>query len=148
MLDCPEGGSMRETTVLSSMTTLLLAVSPLAFAWQAAPSPTPPASPAPAAASTPVPLPEDDYRPAQLLTGKRPQYPSKAARNRIQGTVVVRFEVDEEGKVKKARISRGIEDLNNAALDAVRAWKFRPAIKAGRPAQVTLEAPVTFELPQ
>ena len=141
---------MRETTVLSSMTALLLALSPAAFAWQTAPapSPAPPASPAPAAASTPAPLPEDDYRPAQLLKGKRPLYPPKAARNRIQGTVVVRFEVDEEGKVKKARISRGIEDLNNAALDAVRAWKFRPAIKAGRAVQVTLEAPVTFELPQ
>jgi protein TonB len=69
-------------------------------------------------------------------------------RNKIAGTVVVRFEVDEDGRVKKARISRGIEDLNQAALDAVRAWKFRPAVKAGQKVQVTLEAPVTFELPQ
>src|SRR5687767_5844294 len=112
---------MRETTVLSSMTALLLALSQPALSWQAAPSPAPTATPAPAAASTPAPSPEDDYRPAQLLTGKRPQYPAKAVRNKIAGTVVVRFEVDEEGKVKKARISRGIEELNNAALDAVRA---------------------------
>jgi periplasmic protein TonB len=139
---------MRETTVLSSMTALLLALGQPALAWQAAPSPAPTATPAPAAASTPAPLPEDDYRPAQLLTGKRPQYPAKAVRNRVAGTVVVRFEVDEEGKVKKARISRGIEELNNAALDAVRAWKFKPAVKAGQKVQVTLEAPVTFELPE
>jgi periplasmic protein TonB len=139
---------MRETTVLSSMTALLLALPPAGFAWQAAPSPSPSASAAPTASSTPAPLPEDDYRPAQLLTGKRPQYPAKAARNRIAGTVVVRFEVDEDGKVKKARISRGIEELNNAALEAVRAWKFKPAVKAGQKVQVTLEAPVTFELPE
>ena len=130
---------MRETPALSSMIALLLAMSPAALAWQTAASPAPPA---------PAVAPEDDYRPAQLLTGKRPVYPPKAVRNKISGTVVVRFEVDEDGKVKKARVSRGIEDLNQAALDAVRAWKFRPAVKAGQKVQVTLEAPVTFELPQ
>ena len=129
---------MRRTPALSSMIALLLGLSPAALAWQTAASPAPPATVAP----------EDDYRPAQLLTGKRPVYPPKALRNKIAGTVVVRFEVDEDGKVKKARISRGIEDLNQAALEAVRAWKFRPAVKAGQKVQVTLEAPVTFELPQ
>lgn len=139
---------MRETPALSGIIALLVAL-PITTLAQTAPSPAPTAAPAApvSAASTAAPS-DDDYRPAQIVTSKRPQYPRKAARNRIQGTVVVRFEVDEEGKVKKARISRGIEDLNEAALDAVRAWKFRPAIKAGRPVQVTLEAPVSFELPQ
>jgi protein TonB len=132
---------MRRTAALTSVIALLVAL-PLAAVAQ-----DPPARPKGAASPGP-PLAADDYRPAQLMTGKRPQYPAQAARNKIEGTVVVRFEVDEKGKVKKARISKGIEELNEAALDAVRAWKFKPAIKAGRPVEVTLEAPVNFELPQ
>ena len=133
---------MREAPVLSSLICLFLVFSSAVFAQTgAAASPAPVVSASPEAAT-------DEYRPAQLLTGKRPQYPVKAARKRVEGTVVVRFEVDDTGKVKKARISRGIDELNEAALEAVRAWKFKPAIKAGRAVQVTLEAPVTFELPQ
>lgn len=133
---------MHATAAVSSVIVLLVAMPLTALAWDQEASPITSASPVSPVATA------DDYRPAQLMTGKRPQYPARAARNRIEGTVVVRFEVDEEGKVKKARISRGIVELNDAALDAVRAWKFKPAVKAGRPVQVTLEAPVSFQLPQ
>lgn len=62
-------------------------------------------------------------------------YPEKAYVNRIPGTVRLRLYISDEGRVDKADVlaasPRG--HFEQAALDAVRATRFRPARKDGRP---------------
>jgi periplasmic protein TonB len=140
---------MRRPWTRISLIAFVVATAVAAVAQQPQAQPPPAGEPAagePAPSPVPVAGVADDYQPAKLLSSKRPQYPALAARNKIEGTVLVRFVVDTNGKVKDARVVQGIPDLHEAALESVRGWKFKPAIRAGRKAKVTLEAPVVFQL--
>jgi len=103
----------------------------------------------PAASPTPLPSPGilGDYdEPPRPLKIRQPKYPVEAFRRRVSGTVLLRVVIDAEGKVKDARVIRGIPELDAAALDAIKGWRFAPARKAGQPVQVTADAPVTFKV--
>lgn len=84
-------------------------------------------------------LPEALERPA-------PAYPDEARRAGIEGTVTVQALVDREGVVRDARVVRGIPPLDEAALRAVRQWRFRPAKSNGRPIAVWVAVPIRFSL--
>lgn len=78
----------------------------------------------------------------------RPEYPTLALRNRDEGSVTVEADVDATGAVTDARIvdrSRSRE-LDRAALDAVRAARFEPAVSGGRAVASTVRVPVDFRL--
>jgi protein TonB len=62
--------------------------------------------------------------------------------------LVVRIVVLPSGKAGAADIVRssGSGMLDQAALKAVRRWRFSPAQRAGRPVRATLNVPITFEL--
>jgi protein TonB len=62
-----------------------------------------------------------------------PVYPAKALKERVRGLVIVQVLVQEDGGVREVRIERGARaDLNEAALEAARHWRFEPARKDGR----------------
>ncbi|RLT96005.1 energy transducer TonB [Ketobacter sp.] len=67
-----------------------------------------------------------------------PQYPRKALFDRVEGWVVVEFTIGTQGEVKDARVvessPRGTFD--QAALDAVRRFRFKPRNIAGTPVEV------------
>lgn len=67
-----------------------------------------------------------------------PQYPRKALFDRVEGWVVVEFTIGTQGEVKSPRVvdanPRGIFD--QAALDAVRRFRFKPRSVAGTPVEV------------
>ncbi|WP_157722820.1 energy transducer TonB, partial [Stenotrophomonas pictorum] len=86
----------------------------------------------------PVPLP--DQSPA-------PTYPPAALRRGDSGTVVVQAVVDTRGVPLDVKIIQrsGSRDLDRAALDAVRNWRFQPAQSNGQPMQGTLEIPFDFK---
>jgi len=70
--------------------------------------------------------------PPQLVSFEKPEYPPIARRLRVQGEVVVAVLVDENGDVADARLERSIPQkvgINEAALDAARRAKYRPATK-------------------
>jgi TonB family protein len=77
-------------------------------------------------------------RPLQLISGAGPTYPSQAQTDRIEGEVVVRYDVTREGRVVNARIDSaqppGVFD--EAALATVRSWKYNPQIRDGEPQAV------------
>jgi len=56
-----------------------------------------------------------------------PEYPELAHRMKIAGTVKIKIVVNPNGLVKEARVVGGHPVLANAALDAVRKWRFEPA---------------------
>jgi TonB family protein len=59
--------------------------------------------------------------------------------------VLVRVIVAEDGTIKDAHIIRGVrDDLDQAALEAVKVWLFEPAHKDGKPVAVWSQIEVTF----
>jgi len=102
------------------------------------PLPPPPPPPAPVAASeAPMPLPGQT---------PPPDYPRRALRRGIEGTVMVRVDVGPDGVPTSVGISRssGSRELDRAALDAVDRWRFRPAMADGRPTVGSVVVPIEF----
>jgi protein TonB len=79
-----------------------------------------------------------------------PEYPAAAARTQEEGTVLVRVEVDANGMPTNVDIARrsSSRDLDRAAVEAVRQWRFNPAIKDGKKVAAVVEVPVEFKLQQ
>ena len=75
-----------------------------------------------------------------------PKYPIEARRDGIEGTVMVLALVGRDGSVEEVRIKHSIPVLDAAALEAVRRWKFTPAMTAGKPVAVWVGVPVKFTL--
>ncbi len=77
-----------------------------------------------------------------------PIYPRLARVNGWQGTVVLRVGVSAAGGTEWVRVRRssGFPALDQAALRAVKEWRFRPAVRDGAPAASQVEVPVRFRL--
>jgi periplasmic protein TonB len=86
--------------------------------------------------SPPVPL----YRPD-------PEYSDEARKAKLQGVVVVEVIVDEHGRVRDPKILQSLGlGLDEEAVKSVLTWKFKPAMRAGRPVAVTIDVHTTFRL--
>jgi TonB family protein len=84
----------------------------------------PPARPA----SPPATAPGAPVEPAVLVSKVDPEYPDAAIRARVEGSVVLEIGVDETGNVSDVQVTRGLPfGLSEAAAEAVRKWKYRPA---------------------
>lgn len=84
----------------------------------------------------------------RLLAGNpSPQYPPAALRAGIGGTVMVRAELDATGQPIDVDVIRrsGNRDLDRAAVQAVRKWRFEPAMRNGRGVASTVQVPVDFK---
>jgi TonB family protein len=71
--------------------------------------------------------------------------PERALRAGIQGMVILEITVDAEGGVKNPRILRSIPLLDEAALDAVRQWRYEPTLLNGQPVAVIMTVTVPFQ---
>ena len=108
--------------------------------------------PPPPSAPKPTPEPKKNVTVSGgVLTGKAiskppPAYPAIAKAARAQGTVVVQITVDESGRVVSASAISGNPLLQNAAVQAVRNWRFSPTMLTGQPVKVTGTVTVNFTL--
>ncbi len=84
--------------------------------------------------------------PPQLITMVEPIYPEMAIQSELEGVVGVRIGVDEFGNVVEARIVQSVPGLDQAAIDAVYQWKFRPAKQRDVAVPVRIFVPVRFTL--
>lgn len=76
-----------------------------------------------------------------------PQYSDAARKARFQGTVVLWTIVGPDGRARDLRVSRSLGmGLDEKAIEAVRQWKFTPALKDGRPVAVQINIEVNFRL--
>lgn len=83
----------------------------------------------------------------KLVESPPPGYPEAARENRTQGEVVVDALIDEQGVVQDVRLVRGQPDgLSEAAVAAVRTWRFEPATYQGKPVSVEYSLTVRFRL--
>lgn len=85
---------------------------------------------------------------ANYLNNPAPYYPQNAKRKGIQGKVFLNVVVKTDGTADSVQISRssGSNDLDMAALDAVKQWKFIPAKSKGQPVQANVIVPVEFKI--
>ena len=84
-----------------------------------------------------------------VLTDRMPPpvYPVDVLKHGVSGAVVLIVDVEADGSVSAAKVDRsaGNESLDAAALDAVKQWKFKPAVKDGKPVVSQVRVPVSFE---
>jgi TonB family protein len=73
-------------------------------------------------------------------------YPPAARANHIEGVVVLRALIDKEGKVKTLELIQGDPRLVDAAMAAVKQWRFKPATIGGSPAEADTNVSVVFQL--
>lgn len=78
-----------------------------------------------------------------------PAYPPELACFDKGGTVGLLLEINVDGTPVNIRVETGSghPQLDQAALDAVKTWRFRPATRNGAPVQTDLRVPVTFNPP-
>lgn len=84
--------------------------------------------------------------PPKLVKSVNPVYPEKARQARVEGTVILEAKTDEEGNVVDARILRSIPVLDQAAIDAVKQWKYEPLVIEGKLRKVIFTVTVRFML--
>ena len=91
-------------------------------------------------------IPYDD--PPVPKTPIRPKYPEIAQEAGIEGTVYVQAFIDKKGRVKEVNVVKGIPNtgLNEAAMEAIRKTRFRPAKQRERAVGVYISIPVHFKL--
>jgi protein TonB len=87
-----------------------------------------------------------DVAPPRKRHDVSPVYPPIAASARIEGTVVLEAVIDREGNVSNLRVVKSIPLLDNAALEAVRQWKYEPTRLNGRPVPVVMTVTLSFVL--
>jgi TonB family protein len=76
-----------------------------------------------------------------------PEYSDEARKAKYQGTVILWVVIGADGLPKDIRVSRSLGmGLDEKAMQAVRKWRFEPAMKDGRPVAVQLNIEVTFRL--
>jgi TonB family protein len=75
---------------------------------------------------------------------EQPKYPPEAAAAGIQGVVIVQVVINESGNVADAKVVRSIPLLDEAALQAVRNWRFAPAMLNGQAVPIRMVVTVNF----
>ena len=76
-----------------------------------------------------------------------PEYPETARQKRIQGMVVLLAQVSKDGSVQDLKVLSGNPELANAAVAAVRQWKYTPYAKANKPVPFRTRVTLSFALP-
>jgi periplasmic protein TonB len=83
---------------------------------------------------------------ANLIHDVAPQYPPEAGRARVEGTVVLMAVIGKDGSVQDVRVESGLPLLAQAAIDAVKQWRYRPYLLNGEPVEVDSRITINFTL--
>ena len=118
--------------------------------------PSPPAPQPPAPAVEAPPSPPQPAGPVSLSgelslacpTRTPPKYPAQSQRAGESGQVVLRVELDTDGRVDAARVNTrsGYKRLDEAALNAVKTWHCNPPLRDGQPVRAVALQPFKFNL--
>jgi protein TonB len=85
--------------------------------------------------------------PPQVVARVQPRYTEAARKAGVQGTVIVEAIIDEQGRVTNLRVTKSLPmGLDQAAVDAVRQWRFKPALLGTRPVKIFWALTVNFQL--
>ncbi|HEX8892265.1 MAG TPA: energy transducer TonB [Terriglobales bacterium] len=91
---------------------------------------------------------EDGVTFARALEVPDPGYPEKVRRRCIQGNVVLAIAINKNGQIDEVKIIQRLDpDLDQAAVDAVKRWRFAPAEKDGAAVPSQAQVEMSFRLP-
>ena len=114
-----------------------------------APSAAPPPPPPPPKVETPKRINVGgNVQAARAISRPNPVYPQLARQARIQGIVKLEAVIDESGKITDLKVISGHPLLVQAALDAVRQWRYQPTVLNNVAVQVATTIDVNFTLSQ
>jgi len=85
-----------------------------------------------------------EIKPPRLVSSVLPIYPSAARDAGIEGDIVVDTTIDKTGKVTAMKVVSGNAMLRQAALDALRQWKYEPSKLNGEPVPVQMTVTIKF----
>jgi protein TonB len=85
-------------------------------------------------------------RAPQKVFAVDPAYPAMARTARVEGVVILEATIDTSGSVTGLRVLRPVALLDRAAMDAVRQWRFTPALLNDKPIAVIMTITVRFTL--
>ena len=101
--------------------------------------PPPPEPPAPIHLGSGIRTP-------QKIGDVAPAYPPIAQAAHVQGVVILEAVLNAQGRVESVRVLRSIPLLDQAAVDAVRQWRYTPTLLNGMPVPVIMTVTVNFTL--
>ncbi|HUR36473.1 MAG TPA: energy transducer TonB, partial [Terriglobales bacterium] len=80
------------------------------------------------------------------ISQPKPVYPMIAKNARISGAVVLAATISKNGNIENLRLISGPPMLVNAAMDAVKQWRYKPYMLNGDPVEVETSITVNFTL--
>jgi TonB family protein len=83
-----------------------------------------------------------------LLHRVEPDYPEEARQQQIQGPVVLDVRAGRDGAIEEVKLISGQRLLADAAIAAVKQWRFRPRMVQGQPVEMETKITLNFKLPQ
>jgi protein TonB len=90
-------------------------------------------------------LSEIDQKPRPIFQAA-PVFPAKLLGKKVEGVVNVLFIVDATGKVSSPRVEKSTHPaFEKPAVDAVKQWKFEPAVRGGKRVACKVRAPIRFQ---
>lgn len=90
-------------------------------------------------------LAEIDQKPRPILQSA-PPYPAELREKKLEGVVTIIFVVDSTGKVVEPRVEKSTHPaFDKPALEAVKHWKFEPAVRAGQRVACRMRVPIRFQ---
>ncbi len=94
-----------------------------------------------------VHAPNAAITPPRLIFKVEPEFSEEARKAKFQGTVVLSIEVDQFGRTRTLGViaSPGL-GLDRKAIEAVLQWRFRPALRDGKPVVTSARVEVNFHL--
>ena len=83
------------------------------------------------------------------LSNPKPPYPPESRAAREHGLVLLHVSLDSTGRPKGVSVTRscGFSRLDRAAQEAVRRWRFKPAMRDGEPVAASVDVPIRWRLP-
>jgi|SRR5208337_4130357 len=74
-----------------------------------------------------------------------PDYPESARKSGVEGKVEVHFTVGTDGKPHHVVVKKGLTpEINQATIEGVNKWRFKPATKNGKPIDYEVDAQLSF----
>jgi len=93
-----------------------------------------------------IPIRVGVLEPSRLIYKVDPVYPELAIRTRLSGDVHLEAFIDEEGNVAEIKILDGNRLLCDAAIEAVRQWKYTPTVHNGEPIPILASIKISFRI--
>ena len=86
------------------------------------------------------------FQPAELTRRFNPAYPLLARQQRLQGSVQVNATIGKDGVPRGLKAVSGDPRFIDAAIDAIRQWRYKPAMLDGQPVESQLIITINFQL--